>query len=287
MPSSSEPASEAAGRDPYRIRDWVPDFDSIQAEIAARSRALSGEVRMEEGLAYGPGPRETLDILWPDAPVAGAPLHIFVHGGYWRSGDKADTRCVARPVLDAGGIAALVEYDLMPGARLPTLVAQVREATAWLMDRAGVLGFDPGRVTASGHSAGAHLASYLAAVAPDGVAPPPVALRGLLLVSGIYDLSEIPGSFLRDEARMTSVEARDHSPLTSRALPGPVRIVTRGGEETRPFHEQAERLHGLLATAELPCEIRTEPGLNHLDIVLDLADPARPLGQRLVDLVAS
>ena len=189
-------------------------------------------------------------------------------------------------MLAAGGIAALVEYDLMPGVRLPHLVAQVRAAMILLMGQADAIGFDPGRVTASGHSAGAHLVSYLAAVAPDGVAPPPVPLQGLLLVSGIYDLAGIPGSFLRDEARMTPEEALGHSPLSSTPLPGPLRIITRGSEETQPFHDQAERLHGLLAGAGLPVEIRTEPGLNHLDIVLDLAGPDRPLGRRLADLVA-
>jgi arylformamidase len=278
--------SAGGARDPYRIRDWVPDFDAIQAEIADRSRALSRRARLRDGLAYGSGPRETLDVLWPDAPAAGAPLHVFVHGGYWRSGDKADTRCVAAPVLAAGGIAALVEYDLMPGARLPALVAQVRAALRWLVGQAEAFGFDPSRITASGHSAGAHLASYLAAVAPEGVAPPDIPLRSLLLVSGIYDLSEIPGSFLRDEARMTQQEARGHSPLTSHPLPGPLRVITRGGDETLPFHDQAERLHGLLVGAGLPSELRFEAGRNHLDIVLDLADPDRPLGRRLAELVA-
>lgn len=283
MPSSSE---DTGGRDPWRIRDWVPDFDRVQAEVAARSRALSARATVREGLAYGPGPRERIDLLRPDRPAAGAPLHLFVHGGYWRSGEVADTRCVAAPVLAAGGIAAMVEYDLMPGARLPRLVAQVRAALAWLLARADALGFDPARVTASGHSAGAHLASYLAAVAPDGIEPPDAGLRGLLLVSGIYDLSGIPGSFLRDEARMTDAEARAHSPLTSEARPGPLRVLTRGALETVPFHDQAVRLHGRLAAAGQACELREEPGLNHVDIVLDLADPDRPLGRRLADLVA-
>jgi arylformamidase len=49
----------------------------------------------------------------------------------------------------------------MPGVRMPVLIEQVRRAVGWLRDKCGSFGGDPGRLSASGHSAGAHLASYL------------------------------------------------------------------------------------------------------------------------------
>ena len=94
-------------------------------------------------IAYGPRPRETIDLLFPERVVRAAPLHVFVHGGYWRSGDKADYRFVAETPLAAGAITALVEYDLMPGQRLPVLVDQVRRALRWLQENAGSFGADP------------------------------------------------------------------------------------------------------------------------------------------------
>lgn len=119
-------------RDFYRIRDFVHDFDAIAAEFAERSRALERRARIRSDIAYGPRPRETLDLLLPEKQSTDAPLHVFVHGGYWRSGETADYRFVAEPVLAAGGLVALVEYDLMPGQRLPTLIDQVRRAVRWL-----------------------------------------------------------------------------------------------------------------------------------------------------------
>ncbi|HEV7416643.1 MAG TPA: alpha/beta hydrolase, partial [Tianweitania sediminis] len=107
--------ADTRGTDPYRIRDFVPDFDAIAAEFAARSRSLSATATMRVDVAYGSRPRETLDLIFPDRITEGAPLHVFVHGGYWRSGNKEDYRFVAAPVLAVGGICALVEYDLMPG----------------------------------------------------------------------------------------------------------------------------------------------------------------------------
>lgn len=276
-----------AGPDLYRIRSFVPDFDAISAEIAARSRALAARSMIWAGSAYGNGARERIDILLPPKLRAGAPIHMFVHGGYWRSGDKADYTCVAAPVLAAGGIAAIVEYDLMPGTRLPVLVDQVRRATAWLAAQAPALGADPARLTVSGHSAGAHLASYLAATGPEDAVAPATPVAGLLLLSGIYDLSGIPGSFLKDEARMTVSEARAWSPVTAHQHTGPGRIVALGAEETAPFHDQAQRLHRLLGPAGRGARLMVQPGLNHMNVVLDLADPERPLGQALADLVAT
>ncbi|MFB2553065.1 alpha/beta hydrolase [Ensifer soli] len=274
--------------DLYRIRDFVPDFDAVAAEFAARSRAVSDKARLLADRRYGSGLRECVDILLPPQPRTGAPLHVFVHGGYWRSGEKENYRLVAAPVLEAGGIAAIVEYDLMPAARLSVLVDQVRRAVLWLQARAAEFGADPSRLTVSGHSAGAHLASFLAATGPlEQEAPPLPAVRSLLLVSGIYDLSGIPDSFLKNEAGMTPAEAAAWSPLTADQRAGPARIVAFGAEETTPFHEQAAALAGKLDAQGQPAELLPVAGLNHMNVVLDLSDPAGRLGRRLADMVAS
>ncbi|WP_157019934.1 alpha/beta hydrolase [Mesorhizobium xinjiangense] len=277
-----------AGKDLYLIRDFVPDFDAIAAEFAARSREFSARARMCTDIAYGARPRETLDIIMPDDAVKDAPLHVFVHGGYWRSGEKADYRFVASPVLAAGGIAALVEYDLMPGQRLPVLVDQVRRAVLWLQEHAASFGADPSRISVSGHSAGAHLASYLAASAPGeaGAAVLP-ALKDMLLLSGIYDLSGIPDSFLRHEAEMTHAEAAAWSPLASTHHAGPRRTLTYGTDETAPFHEQAQSLHAKLGDEGLETELLPLPALNHMSVVLDLGNVDGRLGRRIADMVAA
>ncbi|PWU70831.1 alpha/beta hydrolase [Ochrobactrum sp. POC9] len=275
-------------QDLYRIRDFVPEFDAIAAEFADRSREISSTAAVFADIRYGSGGRETLDLLRPERPSAGAPLHVFVHGGYWRSGEKENYRFVAAPVLAAGGVAAIVEYDLMPSQRLHVLVDQVRRSVLWLEQYAGDFGADTQKITVSGHSAGAHLASFLAAIGPAETAMPLLPkIRGLLLVSGIYDLSGIPNSFLRDEAKMTPAEAIDWSPLTSRQLPCPERIVAVGGAETSPFRQQAEAFHEQLCSTGQVSNVLAIPGLNHMNAVLDLANPTGKLGSRLIELVTS
>lgn len=271
--------------DLYRIRDFVPNFDAIAAEFTARSHALSGRATIKVDISYGERARETLDLIFPDNTVAGAPLHVFIHGGYWRSGDKENYRFVAEPVLAVGGVAALVEYDLMPGQPLPVLVDQVRRAVLWLQDHAGDFGCDPSRITVSGHSAGAHLASYLCAT---GAAEASQArlpqVKTLLLVSGIYDLSGIPDSFLKHEAKMTLEEAAGWTPLHSDHHKGPMRVFAHGADETRPFHDQAAAMQAKLSATGQQAELLVIANLNHMSVVLELGDPNTLLGRKLAEV---
>lgn len=275
-------------QDLYRNRDFIPDFDEIIAETAARSREFAQQVEMRTDVPYGPGPRERMDIIFPSRLAKGAPLHVFIHGGYWRTGSKEDHRLVAASVLAAGGIAALITYDLMPGTRLAAIVGQVRAAVRRLVAMAPNLGADPARLTVSGHSAGAHLATYLAAYGPDESATPDLPeIRGLLLISGIYDLSEIPDSFLKDEAQMTHAEASSWSPLSSRHHQGPRRIVMLSEMDTAPFHVQGQQFVSMLDYKGFDTELRIEPNLNHLTIVLALGDPESSPGRCLSDMVCN
>lgn len=275
-------------QDLYCNRDFIPDFDDIIAETASRSRAFAAHAEVRPAIAYGQSPRERMDILLPPRLAKGAPLHMFIHGGYWRAGNKEDHWLVAAPVLAAGGIAAIVEYDLMPRTRLGAIVGQVRAAVRHLAAMAPELGGDAGRLTISGHSAGAHLASYLAGIGPEESALPALpALRGLLLVSGLYDLTDIPGSFLKDEAQMTPAEASAWSPMTSRHLEGPRRIVMVSELDTPPFHAQGQAFATLMEGEGFDTEFRVEPWLNHLTIVLALGDPTGPAGACLSELVGA
>ena len=275
-------------QDLYRNRDFIPDFDDLLAETAARSKAFAQHADIHADIAYGSGQRERMDILLPKRVAKGAPLHMFIHGGYWRAGRKEDHYLMAAPALSAGAAAAIVSYDLMPEARLGTLVQQIRSATRKLHTIAPEWGVNPQRFTVSGHSAGAHLAIYLAAVGPEESSEPDLRpVNGLLLISGIYDLSEIPTSFLKDEAKMTAAEAAAWSPLTSRHLAGPRRIVMVSEKDTPPFHDQATQLVALLGGAGGKAELRVEPDLNHLSIVLALSDPESSSGRLLCELIES
>ena len=168
----------------------------IVPPLAAASLAAAQNAPLE--LAYGPAPLQKLDYSRPAAapspgPPQGSPLVVFVHGGAWNAGDKANATGKEKTdhFLAQGYAFASLNYRLVPSCTVEEQAEDVASALAFLLAHAGELGFDSNRVVLMGHSAGAHLAAlvgtdmqYLAAVGLE-----PEALRGIVLIDGAaYDV---------------------------------------------------------------------------------------------------
>ena len=272
--------------DPFKIRDHVPDFDAVAAGHKVASNAARAKLRSQLDVAYGAGERETLDLFFPPALDGPLPVHIFVHGGYWRANIKEDFAFVAETVAASGAIAAIVEYGLMPGLRMPQIVDQVRRAAAFVHDQAHEFGGDPAAISASGHSAGAHLASYLAAKAPHEHDPHATPIRSLLLVSGIYDLRPIANSFLQPEIGLTPQEVADWSPFEAQQATETRITLAVGHDETEPFHIQAQDLVFAAQKRGATIERVTVPGLNHVTMARDLGVPGTATAELLAQCIA-
>lgn len=268
--------------DPFRIRAIVPEFDAISADYAIASAATRQRHRHLLDIAYGPEPRQKLDLFFPETLDGPAPVHIFIHGGYWRANDRENFHFVADSVVASGAIAVIVEYTLMPGARMAQLVGEVRQAALWVGTHIAGHGGDPTRVSASGHSAGAHLASYLSALAPHEHGFPATPVRSLLLVSGIYDLRPIAESFLQPEISLTPQEVNEWSPFEANQSPETAITLVVGKAETEPFHLQAQDFAFAAAKRGAPVERLTIPGHDHMTIVRDMG----VIGSRMAGLVA-
>lgn len=251
--------------DLFRTRDHVADFDAIVADYRKRSDRTRATCPARLDVFYGDQSDERLDLFFPCDLSGSAPIHLFIHGGYWRANRKEDYAFIAEPVLATGAIAAIVEYTLMPKVRMAHLIDQVRRAAGWLRSNAAGFGGNPLHLTASGHSAGAHLAFYLAAKGPHESGFSFSGVSRVLLVSGIYDLEPISRSFLQEELSLTNKEIADWSPIDAELCDGiDVRALV-GSAETSPFHRQAAKLahwHGIGVT--------TLAGLNHMTIVREL-----------------
>lgn len=271
--------------DPFRIRAIVPEFEAINTGYATASAATRGRIRHQLDIAYGPGPRQKLDLFFPQGRNGPAPVHLFIHGGYWRANDRENYHFVAESVTAAGAIAVIVEYPLMPGARMAQLVADVRQAAAWVGAHIGEHGGDPARISASGHSAGAHLASYLAALAPHEHGFPATRIKTLLLVSGLYDLRPIAQSFLQAEIGLTPEEVSEWSPFEAIQAPEtPITLVV-GKKETEPFHLQAQDFAFAAEKRGAQVERITLPEHDHMTIMRDMGMPGTRMGQLVMETV--
>jgi arylformamidase len=268
--------------DPFRIRDHVADFDDVLGDIRARSLATRHSLAMEANVAYGNEQDETLDIFLPDDAVPGMPIHMFIHGGYWRMFSKEDYSCVAETITRAGAVAAIVDYSLMPKARMEALVAQVMKAKAFLLAHADRFGAAPDKLSVSGHSAGAHLATFLfnRSATPSGIA-------SAFLLGGLYDLKPLQMSFLRDEIALTDEEVRRFTPMHHEHDTATRVAIMTGELETSPFKIQANAFRDILAVQGLEVRASLVPDGDHISTVRDLAVSGTPLAAALHAFVAN
>lgn len=267
--------------DAFRIRGHVANFDEIVADIVARSAETRAKVPMKADVAYGDGPSETVDLFFPREMKAPCPVHMFIHGGYWRAFSKTDYSLVAETVVAAGAIAVIVDYALMPAVRMATLVDQVRRAKQWILDNIAQYGGDPAKLTISGHSAGAHLATTLFQHERG-----PSHVDAALLLGGLYDLKPLQKSFLRDEIALTNDEVAAFTPMKKQYDAGTKVMVVVGARETPPFHEQANSFARKLSDQGLAVSQRIVVSRNHMDSVRDLGVPYSLTGRYLAELIA-
>jgi acetyl esterase/lipase len=106
--------------------------------------------------------RLLLDLYLPPAAKADAPkppLIVWVHGGAWRGGSKADVPL--RPLVDAGYAVASIDYRLSTVAPFPAQAHDIKAAIRFLRAKQQEYGYDARRVAVAGNSAGGHLAALV------------------------------------------------------------------------------------------------------------------------------
>lgn len=115
---------------------------------------------------------QSLDIYTAEAGKTGQaaaprPVMIMIHGGGWRTGDKANLSMTQYKVphfVGNGYVYVSINYRLTarPGdPRHPAHVQDCAKAIAWVHDNIARYGGDPDRIFVMGHSAGAHLAALV------------------------------------------------------------------------------------------------------------------------------
>ena len=124
----------------YLPRLTVPNVEEYLERSAERSAAVRDRLDCETDVAYGDTPGQTLDLF--PARAKNAPIHVFIHGGYWRSLDKHIYSHVAGPMIDAGAGVVLVNYDLCPEVRITDIAEQMRRSLAWTYGNADRLNGD-------------------------------------------------------------------------------------------------------------------------------------------------
>ena len=155
---------------------------ALYAPLAAD--APRAGVTREADIAYGTHERQRLDVYRPDGAVGASPILVFVHGGGFVRGSRAERANAGWWFASQGVVTVVPGYRLAGDAAWPAGAQDVAAACAWVRAHAARIGGDPDRIVLCGESAGAaHLAA--ATLVRDLQAGPPPA--GVVLVSGVYD----------------------------------------------------------------------------------------------------
>ncbi len=261
----------------YNNRAAVPEHPELLADWAARSAAWEADAKTVLELAYGDSNAETLDLFTADAE--GAPVHMYIHGGYWQAGTKKSSSFVARPLVAAGAHVAVLDYALCPDVTLDEIVRQTRAALAWLYRNVGTHGGDAERITMSGHSCGGHLVGM--AMATDwpsfGAGLPRDLVKGGVSVSGLFDLAPLIRTTINNKVGMDEENARRNSPvLHEPACAAPLALLV-GGLESDEYHRQSRDFAAAWRAHGVPVEVSVVPERNHFTILAGMDTPDDPV----------
>jgi arylformamidase len=271
----------------YNARAMVADNADHFARWAADSRHARLAEPCHLDIPYGEHPAQRLDIFPARRPRAGgAPLMVFLHGGYWRAMDKSDFSYLAPAFTRAGAAFAVVNYRLVPSVPLEDLVRDVLSAVTWCYLHAGTYGADPQHLHVSGHSAGGHLtAMMLACHWPrwHGALPPNV-VKGGVAISGLYDLEPIMhAAFLNDALALDLPRVSALSPAWMPPATHAPLITAVGGLESDEFKRQNSLIASQWAgvfRGDVPM-----PGLHHFSVCDALGVSGGALNRAALDMM--
>jgi arylformamidase len=227
-------------------------------------------------LRYGSSPRALLDFF-PGARKD-AELLVFIHGGYWQELSKTESAFLAPAWVGSGHAHCVLDYDLAPLVTLETIVEQCLAGLKWLIVNAPELGFDPQKIVIAGSSAGAHLAAML------GLALP-AEIKGLVLLSGIYDLEPLVPTYVNQALGLDAARARALSPMAllsqssgDGAGPAfPKCLIAWGEHETLEFKRQSHEFAALVDASGQVVTTLEVAGRNHFDIASTLGQTSSEL----------
>ena len=274
----------------YNNRMLVPDYASYFDKWAQDSQAVRSSQPCMLDVAYGKAGGEKLDIF--TTPITNrskiAPVVVFIHGGYWRSLDKADHSFVAPAFTKEGVCVVVPNYDLCPAVTIPEIAMQMVRSLDWVYRNIAQYAGDAKRITVVGHSAGGHLAAMmLACVWKTYAADLPADLvKNALSISGLYDLEPLRHApNVKDSLKLTPAQVVKASPFLLPAPRNGVLYSVAGGDESAEFLRHNELIQQSWGKKTVPvCEAL--PGLHHFSVLDALVNPTHRLHQLAQQLIA-
>ena len=217
---------------------------------------------------YAPGDRHELDIYAPAGQTA-APVVVFIYGGGWKDGNKAEYKFVAAALAARGFLTVVPDYRLFPQVRFPAFIQDNAAAVAWTRANIASFGGDPRRIFLMGHSAGAYNVAmltldkqWLGAVGMD----PDRDIVATVGLAGPYDFLPLHDPELEDIFG-PSGDLRLSQPITFARGNAPPMFLAAGTADTTVLPRNTEHLADAIRRDGGVVVERIYPGVNHTQII--------------------
>jgi arylformamidase len=236
--------------------------------------------------------------LYAREGAKGAPILIYVHGGGWKAGDKAN-QMEHKPAFftGAGFLFVSLNYRLSPAVAHPTHARDVAKAIAWVHKNAARYGGDPGRMYLMGHSAGAHLVALVGTdpkyLGAEGIGLD--ALDGVIALDGAgYDIPTHMAAAGERQVKELYLTAFGEDPAVWKEA-SPISYVA-AGKQIPPFllvyagERRASRLQALalaeaLTAAGVPSKTFHAAGDDHASVNRGIGAEDNELSRAIVEFL--
>ncbi len=249
-----------------------PDFKDAQAARAQANARARETLACARDIAYGDHPLRKLDIYPPAVARGPAPVHVYIHGGYWRAQDKENFAFVAGALAARGILTVVPNYELCPASTLDGVVESAIEMADWVRLHIAARGGDPRRIVFCGHSAGAHLVAEIMAHDWRARGVDPAFIAGAILVSGVYEPQIAMQTSVNADLRLDAAMAA-RCDVLRKTLYSPAKVaILVGAREPWRWIDQSFRYALHLHRHGGAAETRVVPGYGHFDIIRHYLD---------------
>ena len=261
----------------YSPSSCIEDIEPYISAYITESEEARKKLGEGKEYAYGVKPSQRIDLFAPlNHEAKKLPLVVFIHGGYWQELSKKESSFAAPAWVENEIVFAAIDYTLAPEASLEEIVKECKHAVSWMINEAEHLLIDTDRIVLVGSSAGAHLAAMTAEEIP---------VRATVLISVIYELAPLIGTYINDPLKLDSDEAKKLSPLHMELKNFPESVICWGEIETEEFKIQSRAFATHLRTQGNSTVVFEIEGKNHFDVVFELADISTEMGKKVMSFL--
>ncbi len=263
------------------VAAWLAPARLINALVADNA------LMAHRDLAYGPHPRQRLDVYTPTGGAGGLPVVVFYYGGSWSSGSKRDYPFLADALVRVGFVVVVPDYRVYPDAVFPAFLDDAAAALAWTLAGIEAYGGAPARVALLGHSAGAYNAVMIA-LEPRYLAAHGIARSRIGCVVGLagpYDFLPADWPSVRP-AFGDAAAAPETQPLRLVDAEAPPMLLLHGLADTTAWPRHAPTLAAALRAVGAAADARLYPGIDHIGMLAAFAPVLRHYRPVHSDVVA-